>query len=130
MLQVLSPKMRTKMIKDRCIQMMKGAYAEKGLPVSAAFAAIQAESDDLARVTTRLMVADVLRGMSRNGEADAHREKPKSSNVTPFVPVHYRLKALGKRKSSDSIETLELELSDEDEARSTRTTQNRRPRSR
>lgn len=80
------------MIKERCLQMMQGAYAEKGLPVSSAFAAIQGEGDELAGLTTRLMVANVLRNMLRAGELESRKAVPLSSSHTPFSAVHYWVK--------------------------------------
>jgi len=72
--------------------MMQGPYAEKGLPVSAAFSAIQREGDELAAVTTRLMVANVLRDMLRADEVESRKAVPLSSSHTPFSAVHYWIK--------------------------------------
>jgi hypothetical protein len=72
--------------------MMQGAYAEAGLTVSAAFSAVQGEGDELAGVTTRLMVANVLRDMLRAGELESRKAVPLSSSHTPFSAVHYWIK--------------------------------------
>jgi len=80
--QPLAPTVRTRRIKLTCLDLLERAGLE-GLTITDAHDAIIRGSSDISMITTRLMVADVLRACVAAGEVEARQETP--PNARPGV---------------------------------------------
>jgi len=100
--QPVSPKIRNRLIRERCMEALKAA-GPVGVVVTGLHNAICAGDDELSVVTTRLMVANTMRDIVKAGLAEARPEAMLKGGWVPWPPTRYWLVGSAPAQSAAAL---------------------------